>query len=150
MPPQPDPTLAQKIEALKQKRPRITRADIGAILDVSVGSVRNSTSETWLAERGLSRFPDVDQELQEPSSDVDQGLQKPHLAVESEAWGLCQSGDHEWMKDALYKGHAFRVTEEIREQPGNTGSTLVTRYKVTTCRFCGFSSEQRTFNCIVV
>jgi hypothetical protein len=161
MPPQPDPTLAQKIEALKQKRPRITRADIGAILDVSVGSVRNYTSETWLAERGLSRFPDVDQELQEPSSDVDQGLQvlrsavdqglqKPRLAVESEAWGLCQSGDHEWMKDALYKGHAFRVTEEIREQPGNTGSTLVTRYKVTTCRFCGFSSEQRTFNCIVV
>ena len=172
MPPQPDPTLAQKIEALKQKRPRITRADIGAILDVSVGSVRNYTSETWLAERGLSRFPDVDQELQEPSSDVDQGLQvlrsavdqglqvlrsavdqglqKPRLAVESEAWGLCQSGDHEWMKDALYKGHAFRVTEEIREQPGNTGSTLVTRYKVTTCRFCGFFSEQRTFNCIVV
>ena len=161
MPPQPDPTLAQKIEALKQKRPRITRAKIGAILDVSVGSVRNSTSETWLAERGLSRFPDVDQELQEPSSAVDQGLQvlrsaadqglqKPRLAVESEAWGLCQSGDHEWMKDALYKGHAFRVTEEIREQPGNTGSTLVTRYKVTTCRFCGFFSEQRTFNCIVV
>ena len=150
MPPQPDPTLAQKIEALKQKRPRITRADIGAILDVSVGSVRNYTSETWLAERGLSRFPDVDQGLQVLRSAVDQGLQKPRLAVESEAWDLCQSGDHEWMKDALYKGHAFRVTEEIREQPGNTGSTLVTRYKVTTCRFCGFSSEQRTFNCIVV
>jgi len=92
----------------------------------------------------------VDQELQEPSSDVDQGLQKPRLAVESEAWGLCQSGDHEWMKDALYKGHAFRVTEEIREQPGNTGSTLVTRYKVTTCRFCGFFTEQKTSSSIAV
>jgi hypothetical protein len=130
-------------------------------LDVSVGSVRNYTSETWLAERGLSRFPDVDQELQEPSpdvdqglqeprSDVDQGLQKPRSAVENEAWGLCENWDHDWMKVALYEGHAFRVTEEIREQPGNTGSTLVTRYKVTTCSFCGFSSEQRTFNCIVV
>ena len=172
MPPQPDPTLAQKIEALKQKRPRITRADIGAILDVSVGSVRNYTSETWLAERGLSRFPDVDQELQEPSSDVDQGLQvlrsavdqglqvlrsavdqesqEPRSAVENKAWGLCQSGDHEWLKVSLYEGHAFLVTEEIKEQPGNTGNTLVTRYKVTTCSFCGFSSEQRTFNCIVV
>jgi len=108
-------------------------------LDVSVGSVRNYTSETWLAERGLSRFPDVDQ-----------GLQKPRSAVENEAWGLCENWDHDWMKVALYEGHAFRVTEEIREQPGNTGSTLVTRYKVTTCSFCGFSSEQRTFNCIVV
>jgi len=70
--------------------------------------------------------------------------------VENKAWGLCQSGDHEWLKVSLYEGHAFRVTEEIREQPGHTGSMVGTIYKVKTCSFCGFSSEERTSGYISV
>ena len=54
------------------------------------------------------------------------------------------------MKVSLYEGHAFRVTEEIREQPGHTGSTLGTVYKVKTCSFCGLSSEEKKFSSIAV
>ena len=139
MPPQPDPTMAQKIETLKQERPKKTRAEIGAILDICVSTVRNYTSDKWLSERGLSRFLDGSQGLQEPCS-----------AVEKEAWSLCQNEDHKWLQVALYEGHAFRVTEEIREQPGHTGSTVGTIYKVNTCNFCGLSREERTSGYIVV
>lgn len=76
----------------KAKRLRITGADIGATLDVRVGSVMNYTSEKWLTERGLLRFPVVNRELQVPRS-----------AMENKAWGRCQSGNHEWMKDTLYE-----------------------------------------------
>ena len=139
MPPQPDPALAPKIEALKQERPKNTRAEIAARLDVCVRTVANYSSDKWLAERGLSRFLDADQELQVPCS-----------AVENEAWGLCQSGDHEWLKAALYEGHAFRVTEAIKEQLGYGGSTIRDVYRIKTCSFCGFSSEQKKFSSIAV
>lgn len=139
MPPQPDPALAPKIEALKQERPKNTRAEIAARLNVCVRTVANYSNDEWLAKRGLSRFPEVIQELQVPRS-----------AVENEAWGLCQSGDHEWMKVSLYEGHAYLVTEKRKEQPGNTGSTLGTICEVKTCSFCGFSREQKTFNWIAV
>ena len=135
----PDVNLAREIQALKREKPKNTRGEIAARLNVSVRTVANYSNRRWLAERGLAHLPGVDQELQDPRS-----------AVETQAWMLCQSGDHKWLEVALYEGHAFRVTEEIREQPGNTGSTLVTRYKVTTCSFCGFSSEQRTSGYIEV
>ena len=54
------------------------------------------------------------------------------------------------MKVALYKGHAFRVTEEIKEQLGCGDSTIRDVYGVKTCSFCGFSSEQKKFSSIAV
>ena len=135
----PDVDLAREIQALKREKPKNTRAEIAARLNVSVRTVANYSNRRWLAERGLAHLPDVDQELQDPLS-----------AVETQAWMLCQSGDHKWLKVALYEGHAFRVTEVIREQSGSLGSTIRDVYRVETCSFCGFSSEQKRFSSIAV
>ena len=35
------------------------------------------------------------------------------------------------------------MTKRLKEQLGNTGSTLGIIYKVKTCSFCGFSSEEK-------
>ena len=113
--------------------------EIAARLNVSVRTVANYSNRRWLAERGLAHLPDVDQELQAPRS-----------VVENEAWGLCQSGDHKWLKVDLYEVHAFRVTEVIKEQAGFDGSTIRDVYRVKTCGFCGFSTEQKKFSSIAV
>jgi hypothetical protein len=81
---------------------------------------------------------------------VDQELQVPHSTVENEAWALCRNGDHEWLKVSLYERHAFRVTEVSKEQPGYFGSTISDVFRVKTCSFCGFSSEQKKFSSIAV
>ena len=81
---------------------------------------------------------------------ADQELQVPRSAVENEAWGLCRSGDHEWLKDVVFEKHAFRVTEEIKEQAGCGGSTIRDVYRLKTCSFCGFSSKQKKFSSIAV
>ena len=135
----PDVDLAREIRALKREKPKNTRDQIAAKLHVSVRTISNYSNHKWLSKRGMAYLPDIGQESQQPRS-----------AVEKEAWGLCQSGDHEWMKIALYEVHAFRVTEAIKEQPGHTGSTVGTVYRVKTCSFCGFSSEERTSGYIVV
>ena len=135
----PDVDLAREIQALKREKPKNTRAEIAARLNVSVRTVANYSNRRWLAERGLAHLPDVDQELQDPLS-----------AVETQAWMLCQSGDHDWLKMALYEGHAFRVTEVIREQPGDLGSTIRDVYRVKACGFCGVSVEEKMFSSIGV
>ena len=139
MPQRPNVDLIKMTWEEKRANPTATRAAIAEKLAISVHAATNYLNHNWLSKRNLGHLPYVDQELQVPRS-----------AVENEAWGFCQSGDHEWLKVSLYEGHAFRVTEEIREQPGHIGSTLGTVYKVKTCSFCVFSSEERTSGYIVV
>ena len=135
----PDVDLAREIQSLKREKPKNTRAEIAARLNVSVRTVANYTNDKWLADRGFAHLPDLGQELQSPRS-----------AVENEAWALCRNGDHEWLKVSLYERHAFRVTEVSKEQPGYFGSTISDVFRVKTCSFCGFSSEQRTSGYIEV
>ena len=139
MPQRPNVDLIKLTWEQHRANPTATRAAIAEQLAISVHAATNYLNPRWLSERGLGHLAYADQELQVPRS-----------AVENKAWGLCQSGDHEWLKVSLYEGHAFRVTEEIKEHPGHTGSTLGTVYKIKTCSFCGFSSEERTSGYIVV
>ena len=139
MPQRPNVDLIKLTWEQHRADPTATRASIAEKLAISVHAATNYLNHNWLAERRLGHLAYSDQELQVPRS-----------AVENEAWGLCQSGDHEWMKVALYKGHAFRVTEEIKEQLGCGDSTIRDVYGVKTCSFCGFSSEQKKFSSIAV
>ena len=139
MPQRPNVDLIKLTWEQHRADPTATRAAIAEKLAISVHAATNYLNPRWLSERNLSHLAYAGQEFPAPRS-----------AVENKAWGLCQSGDHEWLKVSLYEGHAFRVTEEIREQPGHIGSTLGTVYKVKTCSFCGFSSEERTSGYIVV
>ena len=134
MPQRPNVDLIKLTWEEKRADPTATRAAIAEKLAISVHAATNYLNHNWLSKRNLGHLAYVYQELQVPRS-----------AVENEAWGFCQSGDHEWMKVGLYEGHAFRVTEEIKEQIGYGGSRLGTGYKVKTCSFCGFSSEERTY-----
>ena len=139
MPQRPNVDLIKLSWEQHRANPAATRAAIAEKLAISVHAATNYLNPRWLSERGLGHLAYADQELQVPRS-----------AVENEAWGLCQSGDHEWLKVSLYEGHAFRVTEEIKEQPGSLGSTIRDVYRVKTCAFCGFSSERKVFSSIAV
>ena len=139
MPQRPNVDLIKLTWEEKRANPTATRAAIAEKLAISVHAATNYLNHNWLSKRNLGHLAYSDQELQ-----------VPRTAVEHEAWALCRSRDHEWMKVPRYEGHAFRVTEEIKEHPGHTGSTLGTVYKVKTCSFCGFSSEERTSGYIVV
>ena len=118
MPQRPDVDRAKLAWEQKRANPTATQAAIAEMIGISLRAAANYLNHNWLAERNLGHLAYVDQELQVPRS-----------AVENKAWGLCQSGDHEWLKVSLYEGHAFRVTEEIKEHPGHTGSTLGTVYR---------------------
>ena len=133
MPQRPNVDLIKLTWEQHRADPTATRAAIAEKLAISVHSATNYLNHNWLAERNLGHLAYVDQELQVPRS-----------AVENKAWGLCQSGDHDWMEVALYEGHAFRVTEAIKEQSGSFGSTNRDVYRVKTCSFCGFSIENKT------
>ena len=135
----PDVDMARLIWGQKRANPKVTQNAIAETLGLAPRTVANYLNFKWLSKRGLGHLPYANQDLQVPRS-----------AVENEAWGLCQSGDHKWLEVPLYEGHAFRVTEVIREQPGHTGSTVGTVYRVKTCSFCGLSSEERTSGYIVV
>ena len=139
MPQRPNVDLIKLTWEEKRANPTATRAYIAEKLAISVHSATNYLNHNWLAERNLGHLAYADQELQVPRS-----------AVENKAWGLCQSGDHEWLKDAVFEKHAFRVTEAIKEQPGYRGSTIRDVYRVKTCSFCAFSSEQKKFSSIAV
>ena len=139
MPQRPNVDLIKLTWEEKRANPTATRAYIAEKLAISVHAATNYLNHNWLSKRNLGHLAYVDQELQVPRS-----------AVENKAWGLCQSGDHEWLKVSLYEGHAFFVTEEIKEQAGYGGSTVRDVYQVKTCSFCGFSSEQKKFSSIAV
>ena len=139
MPQRPNVDLIKMTWEEKRANPTATRAAIAEKLAISVHAATNYLSHNWLAERRLGHLAYSDPELQVPRS-----------AVENEAWTLCRSGDHEWLKVALYEGHAFRVTEVIKEQPGFDDSTIRDVYRVKTCSFCGASVEERKFSSIAV
>ena len=139
MPQRPEVEMVRLTWEQKRANPTATQAVIAETLGLASRTVANYLNSKWLSKRNLGHLPYVDQELQVPRS-----------AVENEAWALCRNGDHEWMKVSLYEGHAFRVREVIKEQPGYLGSTIRDVYRVKACGFCGFSSEQKRFSSIAV
>ena len=139
MPQRPNVDLIKLTWEEKRANPAATRAAIAEKLAISVHAATNYLNPRWLSERNLGHLAYAGQEFPAPRS-----------AVENKAWGLCQSGDHEWLKVSLYERHAFRVTEVSKEQPGYFGSTISDVFRVKTCSFCGFSNEERTSGYIVV
>jgi len=133
MPQRPNVDLIKLTWEQHRANPTATHEYIAEEIGRSVHSISNYLNHNWLAKRNLGHLAFAGQEFQVPRS-----------AVENKAWGLCQSGDHDWMEVALYEGHAFRVTEAIKEQSGSFGSTNRDVYRVKTCSFCGFSIENKT------
>ena len=133
----PDATIIRN--AWELKRERKTQQEIADELGFSLRHVQDYLSPKWLADRNLGHLRYAEGPLQVPMS-----------RIENEAWGLCQGGSHEWMDDARYDGHAYKVKDVSEEMTGHEGSRLITVWWVRTCHFCGYNTRRRRFGYSIV
>ena len=136
------PKLDLISEAWKLHREETTMSheDIAENLGVSRRSVANYLNSKWLAARNLGHLTFPEQELQIPRS-----------TLENEAWGLCRSGNHDWMDDARFDGHAYKVKDVSEPTKGQGGSRLINVRRVRTCHYCGHKPDlQRRWGFVIV
>ena len=113
-------------------REGLTHEDIAEKLGRNTRTIDNYASAKWLAARNLGHLTFPEQELRIPRS-----------TLENEAWGLCRSGDHEWMDDARFDGHAYNVEDVSEPMTGHGGSRLINIREVRTCHYCGYEAVPR-------
>ena len=131
MPQHPNVDQIKKAWALKREG-GMTQQAMAEELNLHPRTVFNYFRSSWLAQRKLGHLRFVSQEPQFPRS-----------ALENRAWEMCESGEHDWMKEDLYKGHAYTESESTDEIDGFDGSTLKTVYAETTCHYCGWVIRRR-------
>ena len=132
-----DATIIRK--AWKLRRGEKTQQQIADELGFGMRQVQNYLNSKWLADRNLGHLRYAEEPLQAPRS-----------RIENEAWGFCQGGNHEWMDDDRYNGHAYKVEDVSEEMTGFEGSRLITVWRVRTCRFCGYNTRRRHFGYSIV
>jgi len=101
-------------------------------LGLNPRTISNYFRSEWLAQRKLGHLRFAGQEPLAPRS-----------ALENRAWKLCESGEHVWMEEELYKGHAYTESESTEELEGFGGSTLRTVYSEKTCHYCGWVMKRK-------
>ena len=131
MPQRPDIDQIKKAWALKREGGMSQQA-VAEELGLHPRTVFNYFRSSWLAHRNLGHLRFTGQEPQFPRS-----------ALENRAWAMCESGEHDWMKEDLYKGHAYSVSESTEEIGGFDGSTINTVYSDTTCHYCGLLMRRK-------
>ena len=139
MPQRPNLGLISNAWKLQNGETRMSHENIAEKLGVSPRSVANYLNVKWLSERNLGHLAFPGQELQIPGS-----------RLENEAWGLCLSGNHDWMAHERYEWHAYRKSKETKEEGGFGGSLIKTTYEVRTCNFGPHRTERRLNSYIVV
>ena len=132
-----DATIIRK--AWKLRRGKKTQQQIADELGFGLRQVQDYLSSKWLADRNLGHLRYAEGPLQVPMS-----------RIENEAWGFCQGGNHEWMDDDRYNGHAYKVEDVSEEMTGHEGSRLITVWRVRTCRFCDYNTRRRHFGYSIV
>ena len=137
MPQRPDVDQIKKAWALKREGGMSQQA-MAEELGLNLRTVSNYFRSEWLAQRELGHLRFASQEPQPTRS-----------ALENRAWERCESSDHAWMKDDLYKGHGYTESKSTEELDGFGGSTLRTVYLDTTCHFCGLMKRRKRHGFLV-
>ena len=137
MPQRPDFDQIKKAWALKREG-GMSQQEMAEELGLNPRTVFNYLRPAWLAQRNLGHLRFAGQEPQFPRS-----------ALENRAWEMCESGEHSWMAEQLYRGHAYTESESTDELDGFDGSTLRTVYSVTTCHYCGLAIRRRKHGFVV-
>ena len=138
MPQRPDVDQIKKAWALKREG-EMSQQAMAEELGLNPRTISNYFRSEWLAQRKLGHLRFASQEPQFPRS-----------ALENRAWEMCESSDHAWMKDDLYKGHAYTESESTDELDGFNGSSLKTLYTEKGCHFCGLVTRRRKRGLIVI
>ena len=131
MPQHPNVDQIKKAWALKRQG-GMSQQTMAEELGLDPRTISNYFRPAWLAKRKLGHLRFARQEPQFPRS-----------TLENRAWEMCESGEHAWMKEDLYKGHAYTESESTEEIDGFDGSTIKTVYAETTCHYCGFVTRHR-------
>ena len=137
MPQRPDVDQIKKAWALKREGGMSQQA-MAEELGLNPRTISNYFRSEWLAQRKLGHLRFAGQEPQPPRS-----------ALENRAWQMCESGEHSWMGDVHYRGHAYTESESTEELEGFGGSTLRTVYADTTCHYCGWVMRRRLHGFLV-
>ena len=131
MPQRPDVDQIKKAWALKREG-EMSQQAMAEELGLNPRTISNYFRSSWLAQRKLGHLRFASQEPQFPRS-----------ALENRAWEMCESGDHSWMGELLYRGHACTESESTEELEGFGGSTLRTVYSEKTCHYCGWVMKRK-------
>ena len=137
MPQRPDVDQIKKAWALKREGGMSQQA-MAEELGLHPRTVFNYLRPAWLAQRNLGHLRFAGQEPQFPRS-----------TLENRAWEMCEAGEHAWMAEDLYRGHAYTESESAEELDGFGGSTLRTVYLDTTCHFCGLMKRRKRHGFLV-
>ena len=137
MPQRPDIDQIKKAWALKREGGMSQQA-MAEELGLHPRTVFNYLRPAWLAQRNLGHPRFAGQEPQFPRS-----------ALENKAWGMCEAGEHDWMREDLYKGHAYTESESTEELDGFGGSKLRAVYSDKNCHFCGWAIRRRKHGFLV-
>jgi len=116
----------------------MTQQAVADELGLHPRTVNNYFRTSWLAQRHLGYLRFANQEPQFPRS-----------TLENAAWEKCEAGDHSWMEEDLYRGHAYTKSESTEEIYGFDGSTNKTIYSDTTCHYCGRLMRRRLHGFLV-
>lgn len=132
MPQRPDIDQIKKAWALKRQGGMSQQA-MAEELGLDPRTVSNYFRPAWLAQRNLGYLRFVSQG----------GPQFPRSTLENRAWEMCEAGEHAWMADGLYRGHAYTESESTEEIEGFYGSALRTAYSDATCHYCGWITRRK-------
>ena len=70
--------------------------------------------------------------------------------MENRAWEMCESGEHGWISEEAYRGHAYTESESTEELERFNGSTIKNVYSDTTCHFCGLVMRRKRHGFLVL
>ncbi len=133
MPQQPNVDQIKKAWALKRQG-GMSQHTMAEELGLDPRTISNYFRPAWLAQRKLGHLRFAGQEPQFPRS-----------TLENRAWEMCEAGQHDWMEDELYRGHAYTETKSTEEIEGFDGSTLKTVYGEKACHFCGLVKRHKLY-----
>ena len=131
MPQCPDVDQIKIAWALKRQG-GMSQRELAEELGLNPRTVSNYFRPAWRAQRKLGHLIFNSQEPKFPRS-----------TLENRAWMMCESGEHSWMAEDLYKGHAYTESESTEELEGTDGSRIKTVYAETTCHYCGWAIRRR-------
>ena len=131
MPQLPDIDQIKKAWALKREG-RMSQQAMAEELGLHPRTISNYLRPAWLAQRKLGHLRFAGQEPKFPRS-----------ILENAAWEKCEAGDHSWMEEDFYKGHAYTESESTEEIDGFGGSTIKTIFSDKTCHFCELVMSRR-------
>ena len=131
MPQHPNVDQIKKAWALKRQG-GMSQQTMAEELGLDPRTISNYFRPAWLAKRKLGHLRFARQEPQFPRS-----------TLENRAWEMCEAGEHAWMAEDLYRGHAYTESESAEELDGFGASTLRTVYSDKACHFCGFVKRQK-------